>query len=431
MNGSAQATPTTRALRWVQQRRATGKLSVGAGADELMVFVLDGAVLAARSGEETRALLARLARVGALPTPRARQLQAMLEHTTQDGARSSHDPIVALLADEVTEPQFEAVRRDRFHEVLCRFVGHLTTPTFEEGAAPWTDSVWIDADPERVSRAVLDWDLASALDERRPVVAGHVGPESAADVAARQVAQRGRVTVSDILASLDLEPIAAKVAVLRMIDRGVLADPPATGARRSGAGWETRPEPPSGPPRAPFVTSDDDLEAFSGEMDLRRGGSAGRFTAEREALDRIELLDLPREAPPTDPTFSPPALSDRDAAQKIEVANDVLVNLCRALDAASGSGRGAATLQLLVDARPRHFAAVLADAKLSANGMLPARVLLGNVRSRAPAEQRRLLNDCLLDLLERAVDKAGDELDEDAYGQVLERIMGYRQRMGL
>ena len=47
------------------------------------------------------------------------------------------------------------------------------------------------------------------------------------------------------------------------------------------------------------------------------------------------------------------------------------------------------------------------------------------------SEQRHLLNQGMLDLLDRALDKAADELPEDDFDGVLAQVMGYRQRLVL
>lgn len=435
MNGSAAATPTTRALQWARAHEATGRFVVGTGTAALLLHVLDGRIVGARAGDETRRVIERLARRHAITSQRASQLHAMIDQaakTASDPLRVGADPIIALLADEVDAGAFDIVVNERYHENLCRFVGTEQTPSFDDGATPWLDHLVLGAPADQLERSVLAWDKARALDERRPLVAGPRKPETHEEQLVRQALGDHRGTVSDIVSGLDLEPVAAKIAVLIMLDRGVLADPPSSAMRASAGGWERRPATP-----APIVdtsvhtTADDELDAFAGEMDLRRGPSRGSsaFATSQDQLDRVELdAPSPKQG---DPGFAAPVLSERDAKAKIDVANDVLINLCRAIDADGGAGRGAAMLQLLVDARPRHFAAVLDGAKLNELGLLPADVLLTNVRRRAAAEQRRLLHDCLIDLLDRAVDKTGDELHDESYDRVLERVVGYRQRMGL
>jgi hypothetical protein len=124
-------------------------------------------------------------------------------------------------------------------------------------------------------------------------------------------------------------------------------------------------------------------------------------------------------------------LSEAHARAKIRVANDVLAAVSAAFDIAEGTGRGRAVLQLLVDGGPSQFAPLLQDLVLSEHGALPPAGVVANLRGRPPTEHRRLLNDALVDLIDRALSSAADELPEEQLDDVLSAIAGYRQRLGL
>lgn len=179
--------------------------------------------------------------------------------------------------------------------------------------------------------------------------------------------------------------------------------------------------------------ADDDMEAFN-DHDYSRGEmSEGNFSTDSHNLDRVEVVAIAQASPGGDePTarFSAPMLAESEAADKLDVANDVLCTIARAFDSAEGPGRGRSALQLLVDGSPLRFAPVLSDLTVKRDGKLPLAGLLSNLRDRPPTEHRQLLNQTLLDLLERTLSYAADELPEDTFDTVLEAVAGYRQRLG-
>lgn len=451
MYGTAHDSASTRFLFDAIAGQATGRVSTGKAPAIVDLWLIDGRLVAARAPDDARIVVERLTRGGQLTEARSRQIQGTM--VDAGGPRSGHDPMLALLAEEIDNTAFERVMKDRFHENVCRFVATHDAPELQADELPWTDNIQTGFETrELLHRAVLDWDTALALDDRRVLVVGPASPERDLERSAAHLIGRARSgqrsTVADLVAHLDLEAVAARVAIVRMIDRGVLADPPG----------EYFPRPDSEPTSPTYTRTwgkglagssafDAELEGFSGALDNgRMGGVSDGFSTPAHRLDRVDLsgkdvASKPSPArgqpaaaqPPQQPDvgFAAPNLSDRDALQKIEVTNEALGHLCRATDLARGPARGATAIQLLVDARPRPFAPLVEGIKVSPTGTLNVSTLLTNLRRRPPAEQRRLLNDCLLDLLDRALDKAADELPEDALDALLQKVMGYRQRIGI
>ena len=109
----------------------------------------------------------------------------------------------------------------------------------------------------------------------------------------------------------------------------------------------------------------------------------------------------------------------------------VLLALAGALDEAQGAGSGTSTMQLLVDGRPRPYIPLFDGVRVRAPGELPPAGLLANLRRRPETEQRHLLNQGLLDLIDRALDVAADNLEEDTFDDLLGQVMGYRQKLRL
>ncbi|MEQ1505197.1 MAG: hypothetical protein ABMB14_23390 [Myxococcota bacterium] len=199
-----------------------------------------------------------------------------------------------------------------------------------------------------------------------------------------------------------------------------------SGAPRSLADWLNRTE----------AVGEDELDFFS---DNERGGEKdGMFRTDSHNLDKVEVADSMTdgsevleadEAPAT--RYSAPVLTHGDAVAKIEVANEVLAVVSQGFDDVQGPGRGRAILQLLVDGVPSQFAALLRDLRVGDNGELPTDALLRNLHHRPSTEHRQLLNGTLVDVIERALSAAADELPDEAVDEVLEATAGYRQRLGL
>ena len=124
-------------------------------------------------------------------------------------------------------------------------------------------------------------------------------------------------------------------------------------------------------------------------------------------------------------------LSESDARTKVDVANTVLLTLSQALDAEEGAGRGQAALQILLEGSPTKFQALFANLNATGDGQIPVAGILRNLNHRPPTEHRRLLNEGLLNLIERALSLSVEDLPDEAIDDVLENVAGYRQRLGL
>ena len=196
---------------------------------------------------------------------------------------------------------------------------------------------------------------------------------------------------------------------------------------RSLADWLNRTE---------ETTEEEDLSIWD-DHDRVRGDGKGQFGTNHYHRDKVEVTAIDDEgeileadeAPVN--TYSAPVLSRGDALAKIGVLNEALEVVSAAFDDAEGPGRGRAVIQLLVDGVPSRFAALLHDLIVEDTGELNPERLLGNLNGRPASEHRQLLNNSLMDLIERALSAAADELPDEAFDEVLAAIGGYRQRLGL
>ena len=113
------------------------------------------------------------------------------------------------------------------------------------------------------------------------------------------------------------------------------------------------------------------------------------------------------------------------------MANDELTKVVHAFDEAEGSGSGRAVVQLLVDGCPPKYAPILHGLQVANDGTLPAEQVITNLQARPPTEHRQLMNQTLIDVIERALSSAADDLPDQVFDDMYEAIAGYRHRMGL
>lgn len=420
--GRHPTTATEQALRGRCATGATGRLTVGAGAGEVSVYLLDGEAVAVRAADDAAVLVDRLATRGDLTDDRARELQAMQTMAIPILGREGSDPILGLLLDQLDDHVLDDVLGTRFDEVLLGFLTSGSEPSFTPDTPPWGHLVRTVGGTPSLVDGLLDAQAAAAsLDPKRLVAVGGVEPLDLVEAALVAPLVSGPRPVIDVVERLAAPLVLTMARVARALERGVLvdADVPSLLAPLGPA-----PEPASGD-----ALPDEELEAFSGTEDERRGGSRdGTFVQDARTLDRVELV---HDEVGQEPTFSAPSLSEEDAVDKIDVANGVLRAVFAALAGATGPREARAALQVLVDGRPRPFVPLLDGVVVGESGDLPLGPLMANLRRRLPTEQRHLLNQGLLDLLDRTLDRVADELPDDAFDDLLEQVLGYRQRLGL
>jgi len=347
--------------------------------------------------------------------------------------------------------------------------------SFHALPAIYTNSVQIGHDTKALLDEVCDaCDRVKTLDPELLVVRGPADPgddNPDGRVVADLLGPEAQ-SVGAILDAIPFESTRARLALTDLIERGVAVQAPVAAPWSEPAEEEDRHEPTfsedetdlgsgarqtaaatedggNGIPRSleewladtTRATGQDDLDFFSDHDYDRGAGAEGAFKTDQHNLDKVEvgsMTDSPPPAPsathrdtPHHAGFGAPVLTESEAHAKIGVANDVLGAVARAFDSAEGAGRGRAALQLLVDGGPSQFAAVLQDVVLTEVGLLPPPPLLANLSGRPPSEHRRLLNDSLVDIIERALSTAADELPDEEVDHLLEAIAGFRQRLGL
>lgn len=204
----------------------------------------------------------------------------------------------------------------------------------------------------------------------------------------------------------------------------------------------------------------DELALFD-DQDQLRGRGEGSFVSEGELLDRVDLSDegmaafqralqFATPAAGDDPhealamgeaseeearaavalSFGGPRLDEGDIQRKFEVVNDVLSRVVDVIDRENGRGSGRVHLQLLVDGPPSRFGSLFRGVQVDERGRMDTDRLSRNLKKRPETEHRRLVNEAMLDLIQRVLSTCLEELPEEAVDEMLERIAGYQQRLG-
>lgn len=171
-----------------------------------------------------------------------------------------------------------------------------------------------------------------------------------------------------------------------------------------------------------------DLNLFEDQEKLKR--KAGAFSSPSNHLDHVDLDTRPQH-PPATSSFGAPRLDDAELHRKVDVCSDVLRVIAQAVAEGGLEMSRQVWLTLLIEGSPAAFAPLFNGIHVRPDGHLDASVIAKNVRQRPPAEHRRLLNEGLLDLMERALTRCTDELPDPVADRVLVQVAGYRNRIGL
>ena len=229
-------------------------------------------------------------------------------------------------------------------------------------------------------------------------------------------------------------------------------------ARRAGA--NSRPE-ADGISTEPVVDEADDDEStflhLFEDRERNRGSDAGQFSLKRDLLDLVDLSDRGLRKALADAetdddlivelgddssltaeergrtvaiNFEAPKLGESDVRYKLRVANGVLGAVSEAIDQHAGKGAGRASVQLLLESTSSRYAILFHGLEVDREGQINVEGVVKNLKRRPPAEHRQLVNQGVLDLIERALSASVEELPEKAIEPLLIRIAGYQQQLG-
>ncbi|MCB9745908.1 MAG: DUF4388 domain-containing protein [Alphaproteobacteria bacterium] len=453
---------------------AIGCLSVVSPGGQLRLYLMNGEILAAESPEDDVQLLRRVVVADLLERGRAADL--MRTSSTEEV------PVSELLFDVLQEDIVAELLFERFRENVGTWLSSDSNAEFEPLDAIFRSDIQTRHD-SRELLGQLEVMLARTEPLRgtagfqRVLERGQQKPTDPEERVLFTVVGAGR-SVAQIVRASPFEELHTLNRLALMLESGSIAEhDPTEEPTHHGGAPETRadslplgdadaeseeeaPEPEEGEGFKLRVglgdaqLDEEDSEALNEEMDLFadndrfRGGSGmedGKFTHLGG-----DVVDLSANAAPTEPPtpqrdevpsespasvqvkYSGPMLSVGDALRKIEVANEVLRALSGAFDSEKGVGSGPSQVQLLLDGSPAEYSDIFRSVEADREGTAAPEPLIANLKRRMPSEHRHVLNRALGDLIERAMNVAADSLeDDDAIDAVMERYLGYRQRLGL
>ncbi len=440
----------------------TGCLSAAVpGVGAVQAFLMAGDVLAVHAGDDDIRLLARVSAANLVP---GAELEALAESCPNPGEFT--DALYGVL-DEST---VQGLLFERFRENLYCFLGATDVAPFEPMEALFVANIQVGHD----SHALVE-ELRSLRHRVGPLLSARLlllpadGTATTAMEAEVIEACSNGLGVPELLRRASAEPNRVLQLVSDLLDRGALAwdnpppvkpttPPPTAPAASEPSALDLPLEDDytddgtqrSAPPSAPPVVEEEYLDAF-GDYDTTRGD--GSFSGVRDRIDLAaadpddelpggrqasepEMIDMPEadaaaQASAVSLNFSGPRLADDDARHKVDVVNEVLEAVRAAIDYLKGAGSGHARVQLIVDGSAGPFSALFNGVELRADGRLPVDAVLKNLRKRPITEHRRLLQRACTDVIERALSLASEDLDDVLMEQVLEKVAGYQQRLGI
>ncbi len=454
MTRTARENPATIALLEHVGNQATGSLSIGSPPEERSLHLLRGSLIAATSYDDLPRMTQVLRARGILSPRQAASLQARA---------SEGNDIFGDLLELAGGPVFDGILRDRFYQNLCDVLSSDASPWFAPRRGIFVHNIQMGHDTAQLVRtACNDCDTASLIDLDAAIVRGpaDAGTGSARALLVARLDDQPR-RVRDLVEGSPFEPIRARLLIAELLREGVIdfsdtevpgLEPHVQGAQEpqllaSVDGAEDgerevddgeREDVDDGPTEhvpqgqmTDLLGMGEDLEAFRDHDHSRGGPAEGRFSTEEHHRDRVEVSRLEGRSPKLAVRYGSPVITEAEATTKVHVTNEVLGAVVQAFDDSEGVGRGRAIVQLLVDGAPMRFTALLRDLRVDEGGGLPERQVLHNLFGRPAGEHRQLLNGGLVDLIDRALSSAADELPEEHLDEVLTRVAGYRQRLGV
>jgi hypothetical protein len=464
------------ALRTHIEKGSTGSLTVRLGAGlHVSVYLLQGEILAAESQNDGAELVRRLVNAGYLSVDQGQACVARLEHSGQVG-----EVLFGTVADDVV---MELYGR-RFRQNLAEFLLADGDTSFEAKEDIHVENVQVGHDSYELLEQ-MDALLGVAEPLMPPGDVPRLLPGSEAPATRRQEQLLDLLPSDGSLVKLlwvsPYETVETLAEVAEALLQGCLAlDGPAVrygGAEAAMDAEEVTAEDCGTFMAEPVVDDDqpmfdepvvvedmalfdepavaEDTLAMFADHDHSRGrGGDGVFTVSRDLLDTVDLsgVDLLAGADATEEElvlemedgdeveaaggavslrFGSPPLTHEEAITKIEVTNEVLRQLAKAMDEEHGSGSGQASVQLLVESARTDLAPLFSGVSVARDGALNVERMIRNIDKRPETERRRTLNRAMRDIIERGFTTAVERISDERFEALLEDIAGYQHRLGL
>ncbi len=416
----------------------------------VFLYVTNGEILAAHSAFDGDRLIRRLACWPDTTPAMVTEARAWLAR-----GESLSDTLFSVAPEEIGA----RLLAERFRENVYRFVGSAVNADFEPMEAIFVDNIQVGHESRRLIEELLTlWSEQTAIEQGAAeiTVRRHRPPADGDEDALLLLNTWSDGTLAEVLDRSPLEPGRTLEVINRLRAIGSLE---LIGAGES-AGTDEVPVHqawPSRPDSGVFGGHvDDEMGAFADHDTVREGGTFVSNLLDKVEVgvgepvagqgdDRDTLPGRDRNTPvmvietveadqatakqAVSLNFSGPRLEDEDARIKVGVLNEVLAAVCAALDETHGPGRGASRVQLVVEGSPVPFSVLFKGCELGAAGTLSVDAVIRNLYRRPPAEHRHLINRGFLDLIERSLSVANDEVETDRFESLLESVAGYQGKI--
>ncbi|MBT3218725.1 MAG: hypothetical protein HN348_06505 [Proteobacteria bacterium] len=410
---SASDSPATALLMKCVGEGAIGCVVIGAGTNKVLACVMRGQIVACERSDDAQRVLHHLATHQTLSAHRLEILRSCIDQGR---------PLLPLLVKnpEVPHEVLEDILFSVFLENLTAFVGSVDIPVFRTLPTVFTDNLQVGYDANAlVEQCCADWDQANGMHINAPWI------------------DAPTLTDNEVTIFEDDEPTLASDAPFDTTEEW--DDDQETEVFRIGEELSQYMDDDDDPDtetqiiriRKPIdstVLRQDDLAAF-GDFDRDRSAFARSEYKKTHHKDRVEVSPT-HSTPTSHDQYQTPGLSDSQVLSKISVASDVLHEVGRVFDNSLGPNAGTVLLQRILDRSPRRFATLFHSVVLPSTCRLPAERLSTNLKTLPPKEQRLYLNQALIDLIERSLSIARQELPPHALDKLRNEVIGYRHRLG-
>ncbi len=415
-------------------RGQTGRLRVHIPArGECSIYLLDGEIIAALTDDDPESVVDRLVARGRMQAARALKLKGdpMSGPLSFEKLHKTVDPtlvgrlMVGRFRDNLVFHLFDGGR------FVFEHMDSVRVPHLQMGH----DSAGLLRELEVVHERIHSW---IGIERQRVIGLGEHKPGSPQQRHVQALCSNG-LRLDRLIHVSPFFPAQTLVLVAQMVDSGCLTavendpgDGPDPGAvshaiamaqaqkeRRSEA-VAVRAENDKG------MTSTPEMMVFADHERTDRGLGQGGFSGDR---DRV---DLSQSAPLKTPglRLSAPLFQTGEVVRRVGVCNEVLTAFVDVWTDQFGASEARHVAQLLVDGSPLDAVALFRSVEVDSKGRMGASVILKNLQRRPEGERRDLVVKGLSGLIERILTRAAEELDEDRLHIMLNKIAGYRQRMG-
>ncbi|MCA9572970.1 MAG: hypothetical protein KC656_34270, partial [Myxococcales bacterium] len=216
MSSPAKKSVATKQLLRQVAARSTGRLAVDTVDGALEVYLMNGDIIGAVSGQDDQALLRRVRLADAVSPEKLASLTRLAS-----SGQALFGPLIDMVPTEVIEPALA----DRFRENLVRWVAQSEEPTFEALPGVFVDNMQMGHNTVQLIESSCKLaDQARSYPVDTEIVRGDGKTLDSIELAVLELTSNRPIPVGTLLPDLPAEPWTARAAVARMLDNGLLLE---------------------------------------------------------------------------------------------------------------------------------------------------------------------------------------------------------------